>query len=262
MTEQSEFIEAIFSLSGKNCIVTGAGSGLGQHCALTFARAGANVALVDRDPAGMSKTAEQLAGYGVTVLQQEMDMRSAADIDHGVARIAESFSSFDVVVNCAGILILKSIFEQTEEDWDNVLDTNLKGYWMFARATSAHMIRTGVKGSIINISSATSPRPMKALLPYGASTAGVNHMPRRLAQGLVDQGIRVNAIVPGAMLTEMQREFAKTEEGKRTRAEIPMKRAAELEELDGCLLFLASNNASSYMTGGIVEMDGGWSTIK
>jgi 3-oxoacyl-[acyl-carrier protein] reductase len=262
MDDQRSYIESIYSLAGKNCIVTGAGSGLGQQCAKTFAKAGANVALVDMNESGLSETAGEISEYGVTVLKQLIDLRKRSEIESGIAKIAETFQTFDVVVNCAGILVLKTIFEQTEEDWDSVLDTNLKGMWMFSKATAAQMIRTNVKGSIINISSATSSRPMANLLPYGASKAGVNHMTRSFAQGVVSNGIRVNAIVPGAMLTQMQKEFGKTEEGKKTVAEIPMKRAAALDELDGCLLFVASNNASSYMTGAIIEMDGGWATIK
>ena len=262
MNDQRSYIESIYSLAGKNCIVTGAGSGLGQQCAKTFAKAGANVALVDINESGLSETASEISDYGVTVLKQIIDLRKCSEVESGIAEIAENFQTFDVVTNCAGILVLKNIFEQTEEDWDSVLDTNLKGMWMFTKATAAHMIRTNVKGSIINISSATSTRPMADLLPYGASKAGVNHMTRSFAQGVVSNGIRVNAIVPGAMLTQMQKEFSKTEEGKKTIAEIPMKRAAALDELDGCLLFLASNNASSYMTGAIIEMDGGWATIK
>jgi len=262
MNDQRSYIESIYSLAGKNCIVTGAGSGLGQQCAKTFVKAGANVALVDINENGLSETAVEISDYGVTVLKQLIDLRKCSEIESGIAKIAETFQTFDVVANCAGILVLKTIFEQTEEDWDSVLDTNLKGMWMFTKATAAHMIRTNVKGSIINISSATSNRPMADLLPYGASKAGVNHMTRSFAQGVVSNGIRVNAIVPGAILTQMQKEFSKTEEGKKTIAEIPMKRAATLDELDGCLLFLASNNASSYMTGAIIEMDGGWATIK
>lgn len=262
MNDQRSYIESIYSLAGKNCIVTGAGSGLGQQCAKTFAKAGANVALVDLNESGLSETAREISDYGVTVLKQIIDLRKCSKVESGIAEIAENFQTFDVVTNCAGILVLKNIFEQTEEDWDSVLDTNLKGMWMFTKATAAHMIRTNVKGSIINISSATSTRPMADLLPYGASKAGVNHMTRSFAQGVVSNGIRVNAIVPGAMLTQMQKEFSKSEEGKKTIAEIPMKRAAALDELDGCLLFLASNNASSYMTGAIIEMDGGWATIK
>lgn len=262
MNDQRSYIDSIYSLAGKNCIVTGAGSGLGQQCAKTFAKAGANVALVDKNESGLSETAGEISGYGVTVLKQLIDLRRRSEIESGVAKIAETFQTFDVVVNSAGILMLKTIFEQTEDDWDSVLDTNLKGMWMFSKATASHMIRTNVKGSIINISSATSSRPMANLLPYGASKAGVNHMTRSFAQGVVSNGIRVNAIVPGAMLTQMQKEFGKTEEGRKTVAEIPMKRAAALDELDGCLLFVASNNASSYMTGAIIEMDGGWATIK
>lgn len=261
MSSGRSYLESIFSLEGKNCLVTGAGSGLGQHCASTFARAGANVALIDKDEAGLAETEGRLSGIGVTILKQIIDVRNGADIERGVADIAERFKTLDIVVNCAGILILKSPFDQTEEDWDAVLDTNLKGYWMMCKATVAHMIRTGVQGSIINISSATSTRPMANLLPYGASKAGVNHMTRSFAQAVVENGIRINTIVPGAMLTQMQIEFGKTDEGKKTVAQIPMKRAADLEELDGCLLFMASNRASSYMTGAIVEMDGGWATI-
>lgn len=261
MTAQHEYFYSLFSLADKNCIVTGAGSGLGQHCAKTFAQAGANVALVDIDDDGLAMTAGMLSEYPVTVVTQTVDLRKRTDIENGVASIAEKFDGFDAVVNCAGILVLKTVFEQTEQDWDNVLDTNLKGMWLFSKETAAHMIRTNVKGSIINISSATSCRPMANLLPYGASKAAINHMTRSFAQGVVSNGIRVNTIVPGAMLTEMQREFGKTEEGKKTVAQIPMKRAAELEELDGCLLMLASNKASSYMTGATIEIDGGWATL-
>lgn len=101
---------------------------------------------------GLLKTAGEISDYGVTVLKQIIDLRKCTEIESGIAEITENFQTFDVVTNCAGILVLKNIFEQTEEDWDSVLDTNLKGMWMFTKATAAHMIRTNVKGSIINIS--------------------------------------------------------------------------------------------------------------
>ena len=261
MNSQHAYFNSLFSLVDKNCIVTGAASGLGKHCAKTLAKAGANVALVDMDNDALTAAAREVSKFPVAVITQSIDLRRRIEIENGIARIAKQFQTFDVVVNCAGILVLKTIFEQTEQDWDNVLDTNLKGLWLFSKETAAHMIRTNVKGNIINISSATSGRPMANLLPYGASKAAVNHLTRSFAQGVVSNDIRVNTIVPGAMLTEMQKEFVKTEEGKKTVAEIPMKRAAALEELDGCLLLMASNEASSYMTGATVEIDGGWATL-
>lgn len=256
---QTDYLQSLFSLAEKNCIVTGAASGLGQHCAEVLAKAGANLALVDINIEGLNNTKQQLEKYAGLVNVQNIDLADSKQIQAGVTEIAKIFSRIDVLINCAGLVVFKSTFEQTEADWDSVFDVNIKGMWLMSQAVANCMIKNKVKGNIINISSATSTRPQKNLTPYGASKAAVNHFTKSFANEMLPYNIRVNALAPGGMLTKMVEEFLKTEDGKNAVWSVPCKRFAELNELDGALLFMASNNASSYMTGSVLHIDGGLS---
>ena len=170
---------------------------------------------------GLSVTAGEIFEYGVTVLKQTIDLRERSEVESGIAKIAESFQSFDVVVNCDGILVLKTIFEQTEEDWDKVIDTNLKGMWLFSKTSAAYMIRTNVKGSIINISSATSSRPMANLLPYGASKAAVNHMTSGFAQGVDPMAYGLMPLYQALCLRKCRKNSARPKKERRPSQKSP-----------------------------------------
>ena len=250
------YLEDVFSLKGKNAIVTGAGSGLGQRCAQVLAKAGARVALVDKNSEGLHNTTELMKEVGEESVSITVDVRNKQSITTAIEAAIASFHQIHILVNCAGTFSVKNIFEFSETDWDSVLDTNLKGSWLMGQCVAKHMAEHHIKGSIVNISSSTSHRTQQGAIPYCTSKAGVNHLTRTMSYELAGYGIRVNVLEPGGMKTAMVTEFLKTPIGQKTKQSIPMKRMAELHELDGPLLLLASD-ASSYMTGSVVAVDGG-----
>lgn len=252
------YIEDLFSLKGKNAVVTGAASGLGQQCTQVLAKAGANVALFDLNELGMHETIQMIGEIGVKLLSVKVDVSQLEQIERGIHQAIAAFEHIDILVNSAGIILVKPALETTEQDWDRVFDINIKGTWLMCQTIAKHMVEKKVKGSIINISSADSHRTQKDMTPYGASKAAVNHLTRSLSYELVPYGIRVNAIAPGGMLTNMVKEFLQTPGGQNAVWGTPFKRFAEMSELDGTLLLVASD-ASNYMTGSVVTIDGGLS---
>ena len=250
------YVEQLFSLKGKNAIVTGAASGLGQQCAQVLSKAGCRVALADKNEPGLRSTSELIKDAGGESTSITFDVRQQQSVRMAVESALSVFPHIHILVNCAGVFYVKNFFEISETDWDTIVDTNLKGSWLMAQLVAKHMVDHGIKGSIVNISSATSHRTQQGLTPYSISKAGVNHMTRNLSYELAGYGIRVNTLEPGGMKTPMVEEFLKTPEGQTTQQSIPLKRMAHLHELDGALLLLASD-ASSYMTGSVISVDGG-----
>ena len=252
------YVEELFSLKGKNAMVTGAASGLGQQCAQVLAKAGAVVALVDKNTDGLHLTEQLIKEFGGQSISITCDVRSNGSIRTAIETAISSFHQIQILVNCAGVANWKNMFEISEADWDDTLDTNLKGTWLMAQRVAKHMVEHKIKGSIVNVSSATSGRAQKNLTHYSTSKAGVNHLTRNMSYELAGYGIRVNVLEPGGMKTAMVTEFLQTPDGQRTQRGIPLQRMADLHELDGALLLLASD-ASSYMTGSVVAVDGGLS---
>lgn len=252
------YLEDLFSLKGKTAIITGAASGLGQHCVQVLAKAGANVALFDLNKNGLRETAKMTEGTGAKVLEMEIDVTQLQQVEQGVAQTIKEFGQINILVNCAGILIIKPALDNTEADWDSVFDVNIKGTWLMCQTVAKHMVDKEIKGSIINISSADSHCVQKDMVPYSATKAAMNHLTRGLSYELSRHNIRVNTIAPGGMLTNMVKDFLKTPGGQNAVWTVPFKRFAELNELDGTLLLVASD-ASSYMTGSTVTIDGGLS---
>jgi len=150
------------------------------------------------------------------------------------------------------------VLDVTEQEWDRLVAVNLKGIWLMSQAVARHMVEQRITGSIINISSADSHRAQKNLTPYAATKAAVNHLTRNMSYELAKHGVRINVLAPGGMLTNMVKDFLKTPDGQAAVWTVPFKRFAELHELDGPLLLLASQ-ASSYMTGSVLTVDGGLS---
>ncbi len=246
-----------FDVRGKRAIVTGASSGLGWQFALTLAGEGARVALVARRTDRLEALAGKIAAVGGEAVPVGMDVSDARSVREGVDRCADSLGGIDVLVNNAGVVIHKPLLEHDEADWDAVAGVNLRGAWLVALACARHMVARGGGGSIINITSVIGHGRVAMQIPeYMAAKGGLVQLTRAMGAELARQSVRVNAIAPGYIETDFNREFLRTERGTRLVRGIPQRRAGRPEELDGALLLLASD-ASSFMTGSVITVDGG-----
>ncbi len=249
-------VASIFDLCGKTALITGATSGIGSHFAQTLVAAGANVALSGRRTERLQTRAGEIDDGRCAVSWVRMDVNDPESIQAAFADTIAFHGQIDIIVNNAGIAAQHWALETSEEDWDRVISTNLKGVWLVAKQAGMHMKSNEKGGTIINIASILGRRVMGGVAPYAAAKAGVEHLTRVLAYEWARYSIRVNAIAPGYIVTEMNRAFIKSPQGEKTRLRIPQKRFGRTEELDGALLLLASD-ASSYMTGSTIVVDGG-----
>lgn len=243
-------------LTGKVALVTGASAGLGRHFALTLARAGAKVGVGARRVEKLEELVKEIDGEGGQAHAVAMNVDDPASIATGLDSIIETLGPVTTLVNNAGITIPKTALDLTREDWDSVIQTNLNGAFYCAQATAKRMIEAKVQGSIINISSITAFRVGGLLTPYMAAKAGLSHLTSALAFEWARHDIRVNAMAPGYILTDLNREFFDTPPGEAMIKRIPMRRLGNEQELEGVLLLLASD-AASYMTGITIPIDGG-----
>jgi NAD(P)-dependent dehydrogenase (short-subunit alcohol dehydrogenase family) len=241
-----------FDLGGKVALVTGASSGLGAHFAHCLGDAGASVVLAARRADRLESLQAELASKGVTAKAVELDVQSA----ESVAAALEAAGPLDVVVNNAGISIVKPALEMPEKDWDAVVDTNLRGAWLVAQGAAKRWAAEKRPGSIVNIASILGLRTIGQVAPYNASKAGLIHLTQALAMEWARYRIRVNAICPGYIETEMNSAFWKTPGGQKLIDRIPQRRIGQPEHLDGALLLLASE-AGDFMTGSTITVDGG-----
>jgi len=244
----------IFSLGGMTAMVTGAGTGLGRQFALTLADAGAAVILCGRRQPPLEEVAASIRHAGGTAYCLSLDIADPGSVAAAFAAV-DAIGPVDVLVNNAGVGVGKALNETTIEDWQQVMNTNLKGTWLTSVAAVARMGPRGT-GSIINISSILGSAVQKGSGAYAASKAGLTHVTRVMALEWARFGIRVNVIEPGYFLTGASADYLESEAGERLRKRIPQRRLGNLSELDGALLLLASP-ASSYMTGTTITVDGG-----
>lgn len=249
-------LEQIFSIKGKTAFITGAGSGLGQHTAILFAKLGAQVVITDVNEQGLQETATAIEAASGQVLSLVMDVRRQESVKTCVAQAVEHFDHIDIVLNCAAVIYYEPFLATSQENWDQNYEVDLRGSWFVCREIAEHMMQRNIKGSMINLASSLCHRTQKDLTPYNAIKAGVAHMSRSMALELMEHGIRVNAVAPGFIATNMVKAFLETDDGKKAVTSVPMKRAADLSELEGLMVFLASN-ASSYMSGSLLMIDGG-----
>ena len=245
-----------FTLAGRRALVTGASSGLGRHFARTLAEAGAVVFVAARSVDKLAATVAEIETAGGRATALRLDVTELASVKAGFDEIEAEGGVADVIVNNAGLAVSRPLLEQTEADWDSVLDTNLKGAWLVAQEGARRLVAARRGGSIVNIASITGERVAGAVAPYCTSKAGVIHLTRAMALELARHGIRVNALAPGYVQTELNRDFLSSEAGERLRARIPQRRFGSADELDGPLLLLASD-AGAYITGSVVFADGG-----
>jgi NAD(P)-dependent dehydrogenase (short-subunit alcohol dehydrogenase family) len=248
-----------FRLNGRVALITGGGRGLGRVMADAFAQAGADIAIASRSRASLDEAVGEIAAAtGRRVQGFTADVTSPGDVDRLVADVERSLGPIDILVNNAGTNIRGSVTELSETDWDTVLDTNLKGPFLCARAVGPKMAARGW-GRIVNLASVLAHIALAGRAPYCASKSGVEGLTRVLALEFAGKGVTVNAICPGVFATDMNRPLIEDPvKYKEFVAKVPMGRWGELHELAGVALFLASD-ASSYMTGTSLVIDGGWS---
>ena len=244
-----------FSLEGKVAIVTGGGTGIGRGITLEFAKAGADVVVASRKLANLEKVAEEVTILGKRSLAIQTDISRKADVDNLVQRVMDEFGVIDILVNNAGVLAKVNLLESTEDDWDYVIDTNLKGYYLCSQAVSKRMVERK-RGNIINIASTAA---FEGCNSYCISKAGVVNLTRGLGRELGRYNVRVNAIAPGWVLTDMAKYIMREDPERLNReaeATIPLGRMAEPGDIASVALFLASD-ASSLITGQTIVVDGG-----
>lgn len=250
-------IPALFDLSGRKALVTGASRGIGQAIALALASAGADVALTARDAGSLNETATQIRRLGRTAPTFALDVLDVDACGSVIASAATSLEGLDILVNNAGHEEIRSSLNVDEALWDKIVSTNLKGAFFCAQAAARRMSQHG-GGAIINLCSLTSYVGVPTAVPYGSSKAGLMGMTHALATEWARLGIRVNAIAPGYFRTAMTDVFYKDEEWQQAMlSRIPQRRFGAMGDVGGAVVFLASD-ASAYITGHCIPIDGGY----
>jgi NAD(P)-dependent dehydrogenase (short-subunit alcohol dehydrogenase family) len=247
-----------FHLEGRVAVVTGAAQGIGAACAERLAKDGAAVALWDVDDARGAALAERLVGQGRQAFFHHCDVADKRQVDAALAATLQTLGPVDALVNNAGIFKAAEFLDITEADWDAVIAVNLKGAFLVGQAIARAMVAANAPGAIVNMSSVNGVMAIPSIASYNASKGGVNQLTRVMALALADHGIRVNAVAPGTIATELAQQAVLGSEAARQRilSRTPLKRLGEPAEIaDVCAYLLSS--ASSFITGEIVYVDGG-----
>lgn len=244
------------SVAGKRALVTGASSGLGRHFARTLAREGARVVLAARRTDRLAETCADIARAGGEARPVALDVTSAVSVRRAVEEACALWGGLDILVNNAGVTTSAAFLDLTEEGWDRVLDTDLKGCFLVAQAVAQRMVQEAAGGAIVNVASILGQRVSGHVSAYIAAKAGLIRLTQAMALELARHRIRVNALCPGYMETELNVDFFATPAGEALIRRIPARRLGRPEELEGPLLLLASD-AGSYMTGAVLAVDGG-----
>ena len=244
-------------LHNKIAIITGATKGIGRACADEFAREGAKVVLAGRTQSLGEAAAAEIRAAGADALFVPCDVSQKAQIDALVQTTVAHYGRIDIVVNNAGVNHSAKFFDTTEEDWDWVMSVDLKGTFLLSQAAARVMVEQDIPGAIVNLSSVMAVLALADQVPYCAAKGGVNQLTKAMALALADYGIRVNAIGPGPVMTElMQRVVHNPEKEAELMSRLPIGRIAECREIARVAVFLASNDAS-YFTGQCLYPDGG-----
>lgn len=245
----------LFSLSGRVALVTGASGGLGRHFGRVLHAAGAAVVLAARRP---ESVAAEAAALGDRAMAVALDVTDAASIAAALDAVAARFGTCDLLVNNAGIAATKPFLEHAEDDWDRVMDVDLRGAFVMAQAAAKRMVAAGREGAIVNIASILGLRVIPGVASYAAAKAGLIQLTRQMAVELARHRIRVNALAPGYIATDINRDFFASDAGQALLKRIPQRRLGTVDDLTGPLLLLASR-AGAHMTGSVVTVDGGHS---
>jgi NAD(P)-dependent dehydrogenase (short-subunit alcohol dehydrogenase family) len=250
-------IQDLFSLEGKAAAVVGGGGVLGGEIARGLAKAGADVAVLGRSKANLDARVAEISATGRRALAIQADAAKKADVERAVNGILESFGRVDILVNAAGINSATPFFEIEESEWERILDTNLRSVFLTCQLFGKKMVEAR-SGSIINISSVSSGPPISKVFTYGVSKGGVNQITQFLAREFAPHNVRVNAILPGFFPAEQNRKILTQERVNDIMRQTPMRRFGDAHELVGAAIFLASERASSFVTGAFLRVDGGF----
>ncbi len=243
------------SLKGQVALITGASSGLGVSFAQFLSKAGATVVLAARRRDKCAEVARKIDGKTLAVT---LDVTDSKSIEDALRLTEKAFAPVSILVNSAGIVIDQPLTDTAEADWKHVIDTNLTGCWLMTQAVSRRMISENIQGRIVNISSILGFTPTNHVHAYSASKAGINQLTRTSAIELSRYGISVNAIAPGYIETDLNREFLNSPKGRLITKRIPQRRFGQLSDLEGPIILLTSP-AGAYITGEIITIDGGLS---
>ena len=247
---------AAFDMSGKVALVTGASGGLGRHFAGVLAKAGALVVLGARRPQLLAEAVEAIVGTGGSARAVTLDVSQGRSVQAAFDEIGGSVGIVNVVVNNAGTTISKSLLDVSEAEWDGVVETNLRGTWLVMREAARRMIDAKSGGCVVNITSILGERVAGTVAPYTASKAAVTQLTKAAALELARYNIRVNALAPGYIRSDLNDEFFDSAPGQLLIKRIPQRRLGYASDLDAPLLLLASD-AAPFMTGAVVAVDGG-----
>jgi NAD(P)-dependent dehydrogenase (short-subunit alcohol dehydrogenase family) len=256
------FLKNLFSLDGKVAVVVGGSGVLGSEMSAALAQAGAKTAVFysgNRD--GAQEQADRIEMKGGHAMVCQADARDEESLKNAFSAVVETWGRVDILINAPGINSTTPLMEISEKEWNRILDINLKGAFLASRIAAAQMIEQGDGGSIINISSASSEIPLSKVFTYSISKAGMNNMTRFMAREWAPHDIRVNAVMPGFFPAEQNRKILTKEREKSIFDHTPMQRYGEPEELAGAIIWLASANASSFVTGSIIPVDGGFTSM-
>jgi len=243
-------------LEGRTVIVTGASAGVGAHVVRLLARRGAKLGLIARSEDKLRALADEIEAGDGRALPVAADVADPVQIAQAVDTVADELGAPAALINNAGVASVQDALKLPPEEWQRILSTNLSGAWYAAQAVARRMADHGAGGSIVNISSVLASRGAVGLHSYCASKAGLEQMTKVLALEWGPLGIRVNALAPGYLMTDMARDFLTSPAAEPMYARIPNGRAGEPEDLDGPLLLLVSD-ASRHMTGTVIPVDGG-----
>lgn len=259
---EDKYLENIFGLKGKVAAVIGGSGVLGGGVAEALGKAGSKIAIIyNHGKEAAEKRVKSIEALGGEAMAVHADGCVKADLERAKNEIMKRWKQIDILVNAPGVNSTTPILEIKEDEWERIISVNLKGMFLACQVFGKHMIDSKLKGSIINFSSVSSEIPLSKVFTYAISKAGVNNMTRFLAREWAQYGIRVNAVMPGFFPAEQNRKILTEERRRSIFNHTPMARYGEAEELNGAMIWLASNNASSFVTGTIIPVDGGFTAM-
>jgi NAD(P)-dependent dehydrogenase (short-subunit alcohol dehydrogenase family) len=256
------YVNDLFSLEGKVAAVIGGSGVLGGEMAQALSEAGAKTAILygnSKDDA--EERAKEIEDAGGTAMIANADVRVESSIREAFKKINDEWGRIDILVNAPGVNSTTDLMEIKEEEWNNILDINMKGVFLASRIVAEYMIDKGEGGSIINITSASSEIPLTRVFTYSISKAGIDTMTRYMAREWAPHNIRVNAIKPGFFPAQQNKKILDKERVESIMRHTPAKRFGKPEELGGTVIWLASEKAASFVTGAIVAVDGGFTAM-
>ncbi len=251
----------LFDLTGKIAVAIGGNSVLGSSIAKGLSAHGAKVAIVGRNLEKAIQVVEEIEENGGTARAFQADVSNRESLEKVVIEIEQWSGGFDILLNAPGKNSTTPFFELSEDEWDDIMDVNLKGMMKTCQIFAKKMIEQGRKGSIINLSSVSSTTPLSKVFTYSVSKAGVNSMTKFLSRELAPHDIRVNAIIPGFFPAEQNKKILSAERVESIMNHTPMKRFGNPDELQGVAVWLSSEKASSFVTGALIRVDGGFGSM-